>query len=141
MSQVLERFTISLDIELLAAFDDHIVKSGYTNRSEAVRDLIRDRLLFERISDEAAEVSGFFTAICDQRNGGAIDRVRGILAESAALVLGVLSRPLDAHREMLAVMMSGPASEVQALANGLRALRGVSHGHLALTSSVATPSP
>ncbi|MEK7732205.1 MAG: ribbon-helix-helix protein, CopG family, partial [Planctomycetota bacterium] len=39
-----DRFTVSLDTELLAAFDHHIAAKGYENRSEAIRDLIRDLL-------------------------------------------------------------------------------------------------
>ena len=46
--QVVDRFTVSLDTELLAAFDHHIASLGYENRSEAIRDLIRDELISEK---------------------------------------------------------------------------------------------
>ena len=51
-----DRFSVSLDTELLAAFDRHIAAHGYVNRSEAIRDLIRNILLAGRLEDEKTPV-------------------------------------------------------------------------------------
>ena len=128
--QVVDRFTVSLDTELLAAFDHHIASLGYENRSEAIRDLIRDELISEKKCGGDGPASVFVTAVCDHRVNDVGDRVRSSLASQADLVRGVLHIPLGEHREGLAVALSGPADRVHSLANALRTLRGVEHAHV-----------
>ncbi len=53
------RFGVSLEEDLLAAFDRSIGGEGYQNRSEAIRDLIRDHLIQKKVSNGNAEVSGW----------------------------------------------------------------------------------
>ena len=61
MAQI-DRFSVSLDAELLAAFDRHIAAKGYDNRSEAIRDLIRDLLITSRLKEGNDDVSAILTA-------------------------------------------------------------------------------
>ena len=130
MPQVVDRFTVSLDTELLAAFDHHIAALGYENRSEAIRDLIRDELVSDKNREGSDPVSVFVTAVCDHRVGDVGDRVRSALASQADLVRGVLHLSLADQREGLAVALSGPSDRVHSAANALRALRGVEHAHV-----------
>lgn len=131
MSQI-DRFSVSLDVELLAAFDHHIATRGYENRSEAVRDLIRDLLLTNRTQSSEEEVAAVLTVVCDHRAADTASRLRACLAESRALVGGTLLLPLDNHRDLCALALHGKAGSVQALAGQLQAMRGITHGHLSI---------
>lgn len=132
MAQV-DRFSVSLDTELLAAFDRHIAELGYVNRSEAIRDLIRDLLIANRLQAGDAPVVAVLTFFRDHREVDASERLRACLAEAGAAVAGLFSLPIDEHREAVAVGLKGPADRVHALANRIRAFRGVTNGQLSIT--------
>ncbi len=125
-----DRFSVSLDTELLAAFDRHIADRGYGNRSEAIRDLIRDLLTQSRIPDDREEVSAVVTVVCDQRVPQSVKGVRDLLAASPDLAAGSLHMPIDEHRDGLAISLRGPGAEVQALADRIKALKGIMDGQL-----------
>ncbi len=97
MPQV-DRFSVSLDTELLAAFDRHIAKRGYENRSEAIRDLIRDLLVASRMQQGDEPAAAILMLVCDHREGEAFKRLRSCLAAEADLVRGSLHMPIDEHR-------------------------------------------
>jgi CopG family nickel-responsive transcriptional regulator len=126
-----DRFSVSLDTELLAAFDGHIAERGYDNRSEAVRDLIRDLLVAHRLQRGDQPVSAILSVVCDHREGEVGKRLRACLAGRRDVVAGTLAIPIDEHRDLLAVGLKGPAGDVQSLANHVQAMRGVAHGRLA----------
>ena len=128
----IDRFSVSLDTELLAAFDRHIASKGYDNRSEAIRDMIRDLLTAGRLQKGGETVLGFLTAVCDHRVGEAANRLRACLTDHADLVFGSLHLACDEHREGVVISLKGPAERVRATADQLQALRGIAHGHLAL---------
>lgn len=125
-----DRFTVSLDTELLSAFDHHIAAKGYENRSEAIRDLIRDLLTATRLQQGVEPVVAFLDMVCDHRVGDVAKRIRGCLQEGGDLVLGTFAAAIDAHRDGLAIALKGPSDRVYALANQLQAMRGVTHGRL-----------
>lgn len=125
-----DRFTVSLDTELLAAFDHHIAAKGYENRSEAIRDLIRDVLTATRLQKGGEPVVAFLSMVCDHRVGDAAKRIRACLQEGGGIVLGTFAATIDPHRDGLTIAFQGPSDRVHALANQLQAMRGVTHGHL-----------
>jgi len=126
----IDRFSVSLDTELLAAFDRHIAAKGYDNRSEAIRDMIRERLLSGGLAHGDAVVVGFLTLVCDHQAGEAAERLRSCAAGSPALILGSLNIPLDADHEAIAFAFRGPVGAVQTLADRMQAIRGIAHGKL-----------
>ena len=125
-----DRFSVSLDTELLAAFDRHIASRGYENRSEAVRDMIRNLLTAARRVDGEESVGAILTVVCDHRVGECAARLRTCLATHADIVAGSLHVTIDRNRDALAIALSGSAKNVQALANKVQALRGISDGSL-----------
>ncbi len=127
-----DRFTVSLDTELLAAFDQFIAGRGYDNRSEAVRDMIRDLLVAERMTTGREHVSAFLTSVCDHRAGDAFQRVRGLLRATGEIVSGWLNLPIDDHHDAMAIAFRGPSDRVRITAEQIEALRGVSHGRLSV---------
>lgn len=129
MPQV-DRFSVSLDTELLAAFDRHIADWGYVNRSEAIRDMIRDLLVSNRLQRGDHAIAAVLSVECDHQEGETFKRLRSSLVTRRELVAGSLSIPIDEHRDILAIGLKGPAGDVQNLANEIQAMRGVTHGRL-----------
>ena len=125
-----DRFSVSLDTELLAAFDRHIADCGYENRSEAIRDMIRDLLVTTRLQQGNDPAAAILVAVCDHRQAEAPKRLRACLGGNVDVVLGSLQIPIDEHRDVWAIGLKGPADRVQAVANEVRSGRGVAHGHL-----------
>lgn len=131
MPQIVDRFTVSLDTELLAAFDRHIAAKGYENRSEAIRDLIRDALLATPAQRGDAAGYAFLTIVCDHRVSDAVRRLRACLTTESECVRGVLQLPIDEHRDGMAIALCGQAKRVRAASDRLSAIRGVTYGRLA----------
>ncbi len=131
MPQV-DRFSVSMDTELLAAFDHHIARKGYVNRSEAVRDMIRDMLLTSRLPDGDDPVLAVLSFLCDQRTGDAAARLRDIAIEAGDLVLGSWHTPADQDHDVVVMTLRGPSDLVQAAAERIQALRGTAHTQLTL---------
>ncbi len=137
----IDRFTVSLDTELLAAFDRHLAARGYENRSEAIRDMIRDLLVTSRLQQGNEPVAAVLTVVCDHCVGEAAARLRACLNEHADLVHGSLHTPVDEHRDCLAIALRGSADRVQTVANQIQALRGLTHAHLSAVPTEASPAP
>ena len=128
----IDRFSVSLDTELLAAFDRHITSKGYQNRSEAIRDMIRDSLVTSRRLEGDEPITAILTTVCDHRVGESAARLRACLAAHADIVLGSVYVNVDDHRDALAITLKGPAEMVQMVANEVQAMRGTMHGHLSV---------
>ena len=128
----IDRFSVSLDTELLAAFDRHIASKGYQNRSEAIRDMIRDLLVTSRRLEGDEPITAILTTVCDHHVGESAARLRACLAAHADIVLGSVYVNVDDHRDALAITLKGPAEMVQTVANEVQAMRGTMHGHLSV---------
>jgi len=127
----LDRFSVSLDTELLAAFDVHIASRGYENRSEAIRDLIRDQLTTVKLQQDDRDVAAALTLVCDHLAGEAPSRLRKLLADQGGLVRAKTGVMLDENRELETITLRGTVVQVQALADAAQALRGITHVSLA----------
>ena len=132
-----DRFTVSLDTELLAAFDAYLAAKGYDNRSEGIRDLIRDVLTVSRLGKGGDAVVGFLTVVCDHRVGDTAKRVRACLQDNAESVVASFIAGIDPHRDGWTIALRGPSDRVHALANQLQAMRGVTHGRLSAVPIIA----
>ena len=121
-----DRFTVSLDIELLAAFDAFIASRGYVNRSEAIRDLIRDVLIDDRLADGDEPVVAVVTFVCDHRSAAAPMRARRAVIDAEALHPSCAQTPIDDQRDLWVIGVRGPSGAVQSFSNRIRSVRGVS---------------
>ena len=130
---VLSRIGIALDSELLERFDRSIEKSGYTNRSEAFRDLIRDRLVSETTSAPGAIVVGTVTLIYDHHAHGVSDKLTSLQHENHDLVVSTSHAHLDHDSCLEVLIVHGPADRVRSFADRLIGLKGVQHGRLVMT--------
>jgi len=133
MSQ-LSRTGVSLEGDLLKEFDRLIARRGYQNRSEAIRDLIREALLAENI-DSNKPVVGTLTLVYDHHVPNLAERLTETQHVAGTMVLAATHVHLDHHYCLEVIIMKGRAKEIQALADRMRALRGVELGKLVLTNS------
>jgi len=128
------RTGLSLERDLLERFDEAIHRKGYQNRSEAIRDLIREHLVQEQV-DENKTIVGTLTMVYDHHRPKLSERLIDAQHHATPKVLAATHVHLD-HRNCLEVIiMKGKAGEVRKLADQLLSLRGVNHGRLVVTST------
>jgi CopG family nickel-responsive transcriptional regulator len=130
---VLSRIGVALDSDLLKQFDQWMGRRGYTNRSEAFRDLIRDRLVGERTATPGAIVVGTVTLIYDHDAHGVGEKLTQLQHEHHQLVVSTCHAHLDHDSCLEVLIVHGKAAAVEQFASKLIALKGVQHGHLVKT--------
>ena len=131
----IERFGVSMEHELLARFDERIRIAGYTNRSEAIRDIIRDYLVRQDWAAEDAEVVGTVTLVYDHHTRQLEDKLTELQHDHHTNIRCSTHVHLDHHNCLEVIVLSGRASEVRRLAETLISTRGVKHGQLACTTT------
>lgn len=131
---MLKRFSISLEDDLLAGFDTYIGRHGYSNRSEAVRDLIRKALVKEEWADDS-EVVGVVTMVYDHHKSQLQERITELQHDFYELITSTTHIHMDHHNCLEVTIVKGKASQVQKLAGRLIALRGVKDGSLTMSST------
>lgn len=131
---MLKRFSVSLEDSLLDDFDLFIRKRKYSNRSEAVRDLIRK--VFVREEWEAdREVVGVISLVYDHHQRQLQERITEIQHDYHTLITSTTHVHMDHHNCLEVAIVRGKAKEVQELAERLIALKGVKNGNLAMSST------
>jgi CopG family nickel-responsive transcriptional regulator len=129
----LVRTGISLENDLLDRFDRAIHKKGYKNRSEAIRDLVRDYSVAEDV-EENREVVGTLTMVYDHHRPKLAEQLIEAQHHAQDMVLAATHVHLDHHNCLEVIIMKGQSSEVRHLSDRILSLRGVKHGKLVLTT-------
>jgi CopG family nickel-responsive transcriptional regulator len=129
------RIGVAIASGLLGEFDDLIGKRGYTNRSEAFRDLIRAELVKESSSRPAGRVVGSLTVVYDHHVRLLEEKLTEMQHNHNRLILSVLHIHLDHDNCMELIALRGASAEVQRFADLLAATKGVKHAQLAITAS------
>jgi CopG family nickel-responsive transcriptional regulator len=130
----LTRVSISLESALLAAYDRHISDKGYATRSEAIRDLIRDRLIREESEQATGEQVAVVTLVYDHHARELAARLIDKQHHHHELVVSSLHVHLGARHCLEVSVLRGPAQQVRHLGDELLATKGVLHGEISLTS-------
>ena len=137
----LTRFGISIDEDLLRQFDHLIGDKGYVNRSEAIRDLIRDALIEAQVSrDDNTETVGTVTLVYDHHTRDLSDKLTEHQHSHHDAIVSALHVHLDTHHCLEVVIVKGLVSQVRRLADELIGTKGVKHGKLVLTKTMNTKS-
>ncbi|MEN8127403.1 MAG: nickel-responsive transcriptional regulator NikR [Planctomycetota bacterium] len=121
----IERVGVSLDKDLLEQFDELIGGQGYTNRSEAIRDLIRERLSKEQLAKPTAKaVAGIFL-VYDHHQSALTDKLMKLQHSHLLHVIASTHIHLDHHNCLEIIILKGKVKEIEELANQMAALKGV----------------
>jgi len=130
----LTRTGVAIDADLLVRFDRLISKQGYTNRSEAFRDLIRDRLVNAAIEAPEAQVVGTITLIYDHHSRLLPDKLMDLQHGHHGVIIASTHAHLDHSTCLEVIVVKGQCKQVQKLADLLIGVKGVRHGKLVMSS-------
>lgn len=131
----LARFGISIDETLLERFDQLIDGKGYNNRSEAIRDLIRNALVEDEWGHDDSETVGTVTIVYDHHTRDLGDKLTEHQHSHHDSIISAMHVHLDSHHCLEVVVVKGSARDVRKLADELIGTKGVKHGKLVTTTS------
>ncbi|HOI42325.1 MAG TPA: nickel-responsive transcriptional regulator NikR [Elusimicrobiales bacterium] len=130
----LSRFGVSLEGDLLERFDAYIAAEGYDNRSKAIADLIRK----EFVSDDfkkGATVAGAVTLVYDHHRREVVNRLVDLQHDHGGIIISSQHVHLDHDNCLEIIAVKGRGAEVKLLADALKAVKGVKHSTLSVTSA------
>jgi CopG family nickel-responsive transcriptional regulator len=134
----LTRMSISLESALLAAFDRHIERKGYATRSEAIRDLIRERLIRQEAEQARDEQVAIVVLVYDHHARELAARLIDKQHHHHDLVVSTMHVHLGERHCLEISVLRGPTAKVRHLGDELLATKGVLHGEVMLTGSEET---
>ncbi len=134
----LVRFGVSMEEGLLKKLDEWISKHEWTNRSEAIRDLVRQRLVEKEWENSDSTVMASLTFVYDHHVTELQERLTRMQHDHHGMVLSSMHVHLDHYNCMEVLVLKGKASEVLDLSDRILGTRGVKHGQLVRTSSGKT---
>ncbi len=134
MSDVV-RFGISMDERLLSRFDARSTEKGYVNRSEAIRDLIRNSLVEDDWETGEAEAVGTVTLVYDHHTSDLGEKLTEHQHSHHQVILSTLHIHLDEHNCLEVVVLRGRADAIRRLADWLIGTKGVKHGRFVATTT------
>ncbi|MCL4513304.1 MAG: nickel-responsive transcriptional regulator NikR [Candidatus Eremiobacteraeota bacterium] len=133
MKQVV-RFGVSLESDLLERFDEEICAQKYTNRSEAIRDLIREKLIKQELEEEK-ESLGTISLLYDHSQRELVNKLTEIQHEYSRYVLSAQHIHLENSHCLELLAAKGKPKQIRALYHALRSVKGVKHGGITLTAT------
>jgi len=128
------RFGVSLDAGLSKDFDKLLKEKGYTNRSEGIRDLIREQLVRKEWL-EGEEIAGAITLIYDHHKRELLNKITDTQHDFQRIIISTQHVHLDHNNCLEIIAVKGLAKEVQRLADTLKAIKGVKHGTLSMSTT------
>lgn len=132
--ETITRFGVSISQSLLDSFDKFSAKKGYLNRSEALRDLIRDHLV-EREWDENRDVVGTITLVYDHDVRELGEVLAHLQHRHHRLIRSTIHIHLDEHHCLEVLVVIGKSGVVKKVADQLIGTKGVKHGKLVMTTT------
>jgi CopG family nickel-responsive transcriptional regulator len=133
MSEI-TRFGVSLPNSLLTNFDHLIQQKGYPNRSEAIRDLIRDRLV-KREWESNKETVGTITIVYNHHTRELSKVLTNLQHEFYKAIISALHVHLDHHNCLEVLVVKARGNELKKMSDRLIGTKGVKHGNLSLTTT------
>jgi CopG family nickel-responsive transcriptional regulator len=129
------RFGISLEKALIERFDSLIRKKGYANRSEAIRDLIRDSLVSDEWESSKVETVGTITIVYSHDTRELTDTLTDLQHHYYDSIVSSMHIHIDEHNCLEVIVVRGKSGEIKAIADRLIGTKGVKHGKLSLTTT------
>lgn len=128
------RFGVSLEKELLDKFDRLIGEKNYTNRSEAIRDLIRQELV-KRQWQKGCEIAGAIIIIYNHHKRELLNKITDVQHDFQRLIISTQHIHLDHNNCLEIVAVRGNPQQAQKLADSLKSIRGIKHTTLSMSSA------
>lgn len=135
-SDQLIRFGVSMEQSLLDDFDSLCAGKSYGNRSEAIRDMIRDALIENKLREENTEAVGTLTLIYNHHQRELEEKLTDYQHHHLNAIISTIHLHLNQHVCLEVLLLRGKAKEIKKVADGLIATKGVQHGKLVLTTAV-----
>ena len=132
----LVRFGVAMDEELLGRFDELVARRGTgANRSEAVRDLVREALVDEQWEAPDEEIVGTITMVFDHHANDLAEKLDSLQHAHHERVVSSMHVHLDAHNCLEVIVVRGASGEIRSIAEALLGTKGVKHGKLVTTTT------
>jgi len=132
---MIKRFSVSIPQDLLKKLDRFMDNSGYQNRSEAVRDLIRGLAVEQEWKTGKQEVVGTITLVYSHDSHDLADKLTDIQHSHHKNIISTTHIHLDEHNCLETLVVKGKAQKIKAIADMLISARGVKHGKLVTTTT------
>jgi len=129
------RFGVSLGTELLEKFDSLIKKRGYKSRSEAVRDLIRERLVSEEWKEEEKETVGILGLVFSHETRELTETLTNLQHKYLDLIISSTHIHLDKHNCLEVIVLRGKSYLIKKISDEFLSTRSVKHGKLLMTTT------
>jgi CopG family nickel-responsive transcriptional regulator len=129
------RFGVSIDEKLLNRFDEIIHEKGYVNRSEAIRDLMRDMLVLKELANPDSESIGTLTLVYSHEIRELADKLNDIQHHSHKIIISTTHIHLDEHNCLEVLILRGKIKDIQSIADKLLSVKNVRHGKLTVTTA------
>ncbi|MBE0476218.1 MAG: nickel-responsive transcriptional regulator NikR [Coriobacteriia bacterium] len=134
----LVRFGVAMDEDLLRRFDELVARRGFaSNRSEAVRDLVRHALVDAEWEESAEECVGTLTMVFDHGHSDLSDKLDAVQHAHHDKVVSAMHVHLDSHACLEVLALRGSSADIRAIADVLLGTKGVKHGKLVTTTTGA----
>lgn len=131
----IERFGVSMSRQLLRRFDARIAAKGYANRSEAIRDMVRDYLVANEWEDGDEPVMGTVTLVYDHHAHHLAEALTELQHQHHEAIVCATHVHLDHDNCLEVIVVKGPSDKVRAIADRLIGTKGVKHGKLVSTTT------
>ncbi len=129
------RFGISIPPKLLEKFDEIIKEKGYTNRSEAIRDLIRDLIVKEELKKSEKEGIGVLSIVYEHHKSHILEKIIEVQHEHEKNIVSTLHIHLDKENCMEVIIIRGKIIDVKKIADKIISIKGVKHGKLIMSTA------
>ena len=133
--ETVSRFSVSLPPSLLRQLDRMSGEKGYDNRSLAVADMIRDRLVEHRQKFGSEEICGTITLVYDHHRMHVQETLTEIQHDHHDVILSTVHVHLDHHNCLEVLIVRGTAAVIRKIADELTSAKGVKHGKLTVTTT------
>lgn len=131
----LARFSVTMEADLLDRFDTLVASRGIrVNRSEAIRDLVRDALVENAVELPDTEIAGTITMVFSHHESALTERLTAVQHQSIREIVSSLHVHLDAMNCLEVIVLRGASQKIRPIANALLGTKGVRHGKLVTTT-------
>ena len=105
------------------------------NRSEAIRDLMRDFIIRHEWETGDAEVAGTITMLYNHDEADVVKELLDLQHDYLDEIVSSIHVHMDEHNCLEVVIVKGKASRIKEIADRLLSLKGVKHGKLVMTGT------